>query len=132
MKRLIVLSALFLAASTGFALADADVGRSEYTVACAGCHGESGLGDGPFAGLLNIAVPGLTGLTQANDGEFPFLKTLMIVDGRTGIRGHGGPMPIWGDRYEASAVEQGDVYGAELIVRGRLLSLVEYLETIQQ
>ncbi|WP_085525144.1 hypothetical protein [Maritimibacter sp. HL-12] len=82
--------------------------------------------------MLNIHVPGLTGLSAANDGKFPFLDTLMAIDGRTGVRGHGSPMPIWGDRYVASALEDAGFHGSELIVRGRLMALVEYIESIQQ
>lgn len=132
MKRMMTFIAAILAATTLTAMAQEDPGETEYMVACAGCHGESGMGNGPFAEYLNLEVPGLTGLAAANEGEFPFLDTLMVVDGRTGVRGHGGPMPVWGDRYEASALDQVGVYGAELIVRGRLLSLVQYIESIQQ
>ena len=74
-------------------------------VACAACHGESGKGQGPFSQYLNIDVPSLTGLAAANEGEFPFLEAFQIVDGRTGVRGHGGPMPIWGDRFSVAARE---------------------------
>jgi len=133
MKKLLTYFALILSAYTTAAIADVDAGKEEYMTACAGCHGESAMGQGPFAEYLNIEVPGLTGLKAANDGEFPFLETLMIVDGRTGVRGHGaGPMPIWGDRFEAAALDKVGVYGAEMIVRGRLLSLVEYIASIQQ
>jgi len=131
-RKLLTLTAAFLAAMTLGAMAQEDPGKTEYMTACAVCHGESGLGNGPFAALMSIEVPGLTGFAAANDGAFPFLDVLMIVDGRTGVRGHGGPMPVWGDRYEQAALEQAGVYGAELIVRGRLLALVEYLESIQQ
>lgn len=131
-KKLLTLAAVLLAASTLGATAQEDPGKTEYMTACAICHGESGMGNGPFADILNIEVPDLTGLAAANDGEFPFLETMMTIDGRTGIRAHGGPMPIWGDRYEKSALDQVGVYGAEMIVRGRLLSLVQYLESIQQ
>jgi hypothetical protein len=48
------------------------------------------------------------------------------------VRAHGdSAMPIWGQRFAASAAESG-VYGSELEVRGRLLALVTYLESIQQ
>jgi mono/diheme cytochrome c family protein len=130
--KLIALTGAFLAATALGAQAQDDPGKDEYMIACAVCHGESGMGNGPFADVLNIEVPGLTGLSAANDGEFPFLETLMIIDGRTGVRGHGGPMPIWGDRYEQAALEDVGVFGAEMIVRGRLLALVEYIESIQQ
>ena len=108
-----------------------DAGRDEFMVACASCHGESGRGDGPFAKWLNIEVPGLTGLAAANDGEFPYLDVFMVVDGRTGVRGHGSTMPIWGDRYTASANETSGPYGSEVVTRGRIAVLVDYLESIQ-
>ncbi|MCE6953257.1 cytochrome c [Cereibacter sphaeroides] len=134
MKR-ISLAVLFMAAlAAGPALADKteEAGKAEYMVACAGCHGETGKGQGPFAPVLNIATPDLTQLTKRNDGQFPFQKTFMIIDGRTGVRGHGGPMPIWGDRYKPQAFEDRGPYGSELVIRGRILSLVLYLQTLQE
>ncbi|MEJ2001969.1 MAG: cytochrome c [Maritimibacter sp.] len=123
---------MFFAATTFAARAEDDAGKNEYMNACAICHGESAQGNGQFAELLNVDVPGLTGLTAANDGEFPFLKTMMIIDGRTGVRGHGGPMPIWGDRYQASMLEERGLVGAEIYARGRLVALVEYIQTLQE
>lgn len=133
MRKSLTIAATGLLALAGAAAAqDETAGRAEYMVACAGCHGESGMGDGPFAPLLNIEVPAVTGLAAANDGEFPFLETLMIIDGRTGVRGHGGSMPVWGDRFQETAEAVAGPYGSEVIARGRLLSLVYYLESIQQ
>jgi hypothetical protein len=129
MKRILIASALALAAAP--AIAD-ETGQQEYMVACAICHGESGKGDGPFAPLLSITTPGLTTLAKDNDGTFPFLDVLMVVDGRTGVRAHGdSAMPIWGERFRESAAEAGP-YGSELAARGRVLALVTYLETIQE
>ncbi|MDQ2089553.1 c-type cytochrome [Marimonas arenosa] len=133
MKNALIGAGLAVAAMTGSAAAEEVLGKQEYMVACAICHGESGKGNGPFAPVLNIETPSLTNLAAKNDGTFPFLETLMIIDGRTGVRGHdGGSMPIWGDRYSKSATELAGVYGSEAIVRGRLLSLVYYLESIQE
>lgn len=127
------LAATAMVLSVSAAYAQEATGEQEYLAACAGCHGESGMGDGPLASLLNIETPSLTTLAVNNDGKFPFLETLMIVDGRTGVRGHGGDMmPIWGDRFSTTARDLAGVYGSETIVRGRLLSLVYYLETIQE
>jgi mono/diheme cytochrome c family protein len=129
MKRILIAAGLALAAAP--AIAD-ETGQQEYMVACAICHGESGMGDGPFAPLLSITTPNLTTLAADNDGVFPFLDMLMVVDGRTGVRAHGdSAMPIWGERFKESAAEAGP-YGSELEARGRVLALVTYLETIQQ
>jgi mono/diheme cytochrome c family protein len=130
MKYILIAAGLAVAAAP--AIAAEETGKEAYMVACAICHGESAKGDGPFAPILNIQTPNLTTLAQQNDGVFPFLDVLMIVDGRTGVRAHGdSAMPIWGDVFTASAADAGP-YGAEVIARGRLLSLVYYLESIQE
>ncbi|HKL05576.1 MAG TPA: c-type cytochrome [Roseovarius sp.] len=108
-----------------------DAGKQEYMDACASCHGESGAGDGPLAELMTVPVPPLTGLSAANDGQFPMLAVIHTIDGRQGIRGHGYPMPVWGSRFKRD-IEDAGPYGAEAIVRGRLLSLAYYLESIQE
>ena len=112
------------------ALADI-VGEQEYTVACSGCHGESAMGDGPLADLLNIETPNLRTLAKANGGSFPFDAVLTTIDGRDGVRAHGSAMPIWGERFEASATsERGEP--ADLVAKGRILSLIYYLQSIQE
>lgn len=108
-----------------------DLGKTEYMNACASCHGESGAGDGPLAGLMTVPVPALTGLSAANDGQFPMLKVIQTIDGRQSIRGHGYPMPVWGSRF-SEELENTGPYGAEAIIRGRILSIAYFLETLQQ
>ena len=90
------------------------------------------MGDGPLAGLLKIETPNLTTLsTEKGSGDFPFEYVLWMVDGRKIIRAHGSAMPVWGERYQVSASSQrGET--AEMVARGRMLSLVYYLESIQQ
>jgi mono/diheme cytochrome c family protein len=115
---------------SGQGIADT-AGEQEYMVACAGCHGESGMGDGTLAGLLNISTPSLVELSQANDGVFPFEAVLTTIDGRDEVRAHGSAMPIWGERFQPSASrERGET--AEMVARGRILSLINYLQSIQQ
>lgn len=122
----------FMASILAISPALADVtGEYEYTVACAGCHGESGMGDGPLASLLNIATPSLVGLSRANDGAFPFEAILTTIDGRDGVRAHGSTMPVWGERFQASATSQRGE-SADMVARGRILSLVYYLQSIQE
>ncbi|WP_212525399.1 c-type cytochrome [Actibacterium sp. MT2.3-13A] len=124
-----VLAALSMLA--GAAHAD-DAGKDEFMQACAACHGESGVGDGPLAELMTVPVPNLTTLAQSNDGVFPMLEVIHVIDGRTGVRGHGYPMPVWGSRFKSEVVESMGEYGAEMVVRGRVLSIAYYLESIQQ
>lgn len=114
---------------TGAAFAD-DLGKELYMNSCATCHGESAAGDGPLAELMTVGVPALTGLSAANEGEFPMLKVIQTIDGRQGTRGHGYPMPVWGKRLARDL--DTDDYGSEEIIRGRILSIAYYLESLQE
>lgn len=109
-----------------------DTGRLEYMYSCSACHGETALGDGPVARYINVPTPSLTRLAAENDGEFPLLEVIQVIDGRSGLGPHGTIMPVWGTRYMASAVEDAGHFGAEVIVRGRILSIARYLESIQE
>lgn len=132
MKRALLLAGIILLTANLEASAQEAVGKNEYMVACAVCHGESAKGDGQFARVMSIDVPDLTSLSAQNDGVFPFLKVFMTVDGRTQIQGHGAPMPVWGERFSAAVGDDFGPHGSELVVRGRILSLVNYLETVQE
>lgn len=109
-----------------------DAGRLEYLYSCSACHGDTALGDGPVARFLNVKTPGLTTLAKNNDGVFPLLKVIQVIDGRTGVGPHGTLMPVWGERFMANEIGDAGPYGAEVIVRGRILTLAHYLETIQE
>jgi len=117
-----------LLAST--ALAE-ELGEEEYMNSCASCHGARADGDGPLSQLMTVKVPALTGLSADNDGKFPMLDVIQTIDGRSGVKGHGYPMPVWGKRFKDDVKSPGP-YGAEAILRGRILSLAYYLETIQK
>ncbi|MFD0979775.1 c-type cytochrome [Tropicimonas aquimaris] len=128
-------------------------GRAEYLGACASCHGVDAHGGGEVAKYLNVEVPDLTTLAERNGGVFPMLEVIHIIDGRSGVRGHGdetpvwgtgfrltdrealaasGEMPAWGDLFRSAIGEDAGPFGAETIVRGRMLSLALYLESIQK
>lgn len=113
------------------AMADT-AGELEYTHRCSACHGMTGQGDGSLADLMTVEVPDLTRISQRNDGEFPMLHIIEMIDGRSDIRAHGIPMPVWGDRFSIEIAPETSEYGAELIVRGRILALATYLQSIQQ
>ena len=112
---------------------DNSLGAAAYETACAVCHGVDARGGGEFADVLNVRPPDLTKLSQANDGVFPFLRVFQTVDGRTSIRAHGTPvMPIWGDTFKTQVGQSAGPMGAELLVRAKIVALVDYLETLQQ
>ena len=136
MKSMLIAGAIFGLMAT-VASAEERTGQEEYMVACAGCHGESGKGDGPAGALMTTKPSDLTKLTSTQgDGKFPFEYVLWIVDGRDMIQFHGSNMPVWGDRFMVSArvaeAESETPESRELVVRGRILSLVYYLGSIQQ
>ncbi len=82
-----------------------------YRDTCLACHAGSGAGSGAGTMLFD-----LTGLSAANGGQFPRVQVYQIIDGRSRVRAHGSPMPVWSDRFTP-----------ELI-----LELTEYLASIQQ
>ena len=109
------------------------VGAEAFRAACAVCHGQDARGGGEFAGVLTIQPPDLTRLTQANDGIFPYLKVFQTIDGRASLRAHGTPvMPIWGDTFARELGQTTGPYGSELLVRARIVALVDYLEALQR
>ncbi|WP_289052991.1 c-type cytochrome [uncultured Aliiroseovarius sp.] len=118
--------------SVGTAVAD-DLGKGEYLTYCASCHGADAMGGGAIAEFMSVRVPDLTKIAERNDGAFPFLDVVHMVDGRSGVMAHGTEMPVWGDRFTAETGEPmiGDL-SAIYEVRGRVLSLVSYLESIQK
>jgi hypothetical protein len=113
-----------------------NIGRQEFTRSCAACHGENAKGDGPLSELLVVAPPDLTSIRKRHGGKFPASWVYRIIDGRTNIRPHGSSeMPIWGDRYRADALRGLPLplnAGADAVVHGRILSLVYYLDLIQE
>ncbi|MBF9033766.1 c-type cytochrome [Rhodobacterales bacterium HKCCE2091] len=131
-KRSLTLVASAAILSVGMAAeAQESAGQHEFIQACASCHGADGRGDGPLAGHLAMELPDLTTITARNDGEFPMLDVIMTIDGRAARATHGFPMPVWGDRFETEAGMTFGPYGGELVVRGRILALAEYLHSIQ-
>ncbi|MDP4032532.1 MAG: cytochrome c [Pseudorhodobacter sp.] len=135
MKHTSILSLIVVTTALTFGPAqaqDPDVGALLYADFCAVCHGATGKGDGDMADVMTIPSPNLTLLSKNNDGVFPMLKVIHVIDGRTGIRAHGGPMPVFGRMFVPGGHGAGMDYGSVIEGRGRILSLAMYLETIQQ
>lgn len=131
-KRRLLASAMALGLGATGASAQSTAGMEEYIHSCAACHGLTGQGNGPVAEYMRVEVPDLTRLALANDGEFPMLQVIRIIDGRTGVRAHGSRMPVWGGRYLQAFTPETGVYGAELMVRARILALATHLDAIQE
>jgi hypothetical protein len=113
--------------------AEATNGAGLYRQHCASCHGSGGGGDGPIADKLRIAPPALTTLARRHAGTFPTEYVYRIVDGREERRAHGGrDMPVWGSYYGTQARwQRGNTPNTETVIRQRILTLIEHLESIQ-
>ena len=130
---LILLGAWALAAPA-IAADKTDVGKRQFDMSCASCHGVSGKGDGPMRPYLTVAPSDLTVLSKMNGGVFPLARVQEVIDGRTDVRAHGSrEMPVWGARYNAQAADYyfDTPYDPEAYVRGRILVLTDYLYRIQ-
>ncbi|MGI9227955.1 MAG: c-type cytochrome [Gammaproteobacteria bacterium] len=108
-------------------------GQKEFQERCAICHGEEGKGDGPYSFALVFKPSDLTKLLLENEGQFPFLETYLIIDGREMVKYHGTRlMPIWGDRYRQESWSAVSPEYANTLVRGRILELLFYIYSIQE
>jgi len=109
-----------------------EAGKREFQRSCATCHGIDAKGDGPTASTLNVKPTDLTQLSKNHGGVFLFWQIYDKIEGSDEfiIRGHGTrEMPFWGDRFH---LEPGTSEEYQMGVRGRLLSLVHYLQSIQE
>jgi mono/diheme cytochrome c family protein len=95
----------FLAGLLLLALQRADAappaGEILYRRYCAACHGVDGRGDGPAAAALCPRPPDLTRLGTSEP------ELMRQIDGRRAIRAHGtAAMPVWGEVFEQSLIEE--------------------------
>lgn len=104
-------------------------GKALYDSYCVACHGPGGRGDGPLAADLPVAPVDLTLLSQANDGVFPYSEVMAQI---YGYPGRYAVMPEFGPLLSGPSVIWKDEEGVEVRTPKALLSLAQYLETIQQ
>ena len=135
------LSAVFAAAAQA---EDFDAGKAEFQSWCASCHGTDGKGKGPVSEQLKVPPPDLTILTKKNNGVFPTNAVYETIYGSKTIPAHGTrEMPIWGERFNPIMNLPHIVdptYDAldpsrelrEVVVRTRILAVIDYLSRIQQ
>lgn len=104
-------------------------GQENFQRLCAACHGLTGKGDGPVAGVLATVVPNLTTIAERNGGVFPRAIIKNVIDGRWTIDAHGTRrMPVWGYEFWIS---EGAGDFSEIRVSKILDELVNYLVSIQ-
>lgn len=101
-------------------------GKVTYRIYCQNCHGDAGRGDGRVAQWLSVKPTDLTQITRKSNGTFPFDRIYRVIDGREEVAVHGmRDMPIWGQLFVETS-------GNEDQVRGKILQLIRYLESIQE
>ena len=133
----LTLSAIALALISGVTYAQTkkiDLGQQEYVENCAVCHALSGKGGGPYVEFLRKSPPDLTQMAKTNGGVFPVNRVYETIEGAN-VPSHGSrDMPIWGMDYRIKAAEYFvDVpYDSEAYVRARILTLLEYINRLQQ
>ncbi len=109
-----------------------DLGKVEYHLRCASCHGSDGKGDGPVADQLKTPPADLTELAKKNGGVFPLSAVYEKIDGRQEVKAHGPrDMPVWGYLYLPSALNQKQPQ-SWLFLDTRILALADYLYRIQE
>ncbi|WP_179130982.1 c-type cytochrome [Candidatus Entotheonella palauensis] len=106
------------------------IGRQLYERYCSACHGMDGQGQGPVAFDLRTEPADLTQIAKRRGGKFPVAEIAAFIDGRADVRAHGSrDMPVWGERF-GEQVGGGSL--GEEVVRGNLLVLIQYLQSLQQ
>jgi len=123
---------------------EADVGKSEFQSSCASCHGADGKGNGPLREQLKTRPSDLTVLARNNNWVFPATALYETIDGSKTVPAHGNrEMPIWGERFNPiislpHSVDPsywklaGPDQSPEVVVRKRILAVIDYLGRIQQ
>lgn len=109
-----------------------EAGKREFQRSCATCHGVDAKGGGPTANMLNVKPADLTQLGKQHGDVFLFWRIYEKINGKdeAPIRGHSTrEMPVWGERFRIDATASDE---RQMSVRGRILSLVHYLESIQE
>jgi mono/diheme cytochrome c family protein len=134
--------------TAGFAAAaqaeDFDIGKWEFQSSCASCHGPDAKGKGPVSEQLKAPPPDLTILAKNNNSVFPTEAVYQTISGLRRMAAHGShEMPIWGFRFNplVSVPQDADpaywkLLGPEkspdMVVRTRILAVIDYLNRIQE
>jgi len=123
---------------------DFDIGKLEFQSTCASCHGTDGKGKGPVSEQLKAPPSDLTMLAKNNNGAFPTNAVYETIYGSKTIPAHGTrEMPVWGERFNPIVnlphyvdpsywKKAGPEQSPEVVVRARILAVIDYLSRIQQ
>ena len=108
-------------------------GSEAFKLKCASCHGDNAKGKDAASIDLEVNSPDLTKIAERNNGKFPVARVYAIIDGREVVEEHGSrSMPAWGDLFLTETIWEGCSQIDEIIVRGRIMELILYLDSIQE
>lgn len=134
-KAQLIIFGITLISTGALAQQKIDFGKQEYEAKCASCHGVSGRGDGPLAGLLKKSPSDLTQLAKKNGGVLPTGRLFDVIEGNN-VPSHGTrDMPVWGREFRIEDAqylkEARGNYDPTALVRARILMLLEYIDRLQ-
>ena len=109
---------------------DIEAGSALFQQHCAACHGARATGDGPMTGILSIAPPDLTALTE--NGVFPLADVVRRIDGLDMLLAHGGPMPLFGEILEGRDAVIEDADRVPVFTSNAVLEIARYLSSLQR
>jgi len=135
-----VLVALFAATALAFGSAQqstltlkaaktpANDGKQMFVSYCAPCHGVDGKGQGAVASQLVVRPTNLTQLSKNNNGVYPELHVLSVIQLGAPVQAHGvKDMPVWG-----AVLGSMDHAGTSQDLRAlRAENLERYVKTLQ-
>ena len=119
------------------------MGKTEYLSSCGACHGSDAKGKGQLADELKVAPADLTQLAKKNGGVFPVHAVSKKINGKQEVKAHSPrDMPVWGSRYIPFPIAPNQAFepktpqsypsDPEPVIRGRILSLIDYRYRIQE
>lgn len=107
-------------------------GRAAFVDNCAACHGEDAKGDGPMATSLAKRPANLTTLAARHGGTFPRDYVMSTIDGYRRGQHFSAAMPVFGEGDLGPLVMVGNADGTTTPTPALLLSLADYLQSVQQ
>lgn len=108
-------------------------GAKTFEIKCASCHGHDAMGESDTSQKVAVDAPNLRKITERNNGRFPVSRIYAVIDGREIVEGHGTRvMPVWGDLFLSDTIWEGCSQVEEQLVRGRIMELILYLDSIQE
>lgn len=108
-------------------------GAKTFEIKCASCHGLNATGKNESSKNGEVIAPDLRKISERNNDQFPVSRVYAIIDGREVVQQHGTRvMPVWGDLFLSDTIWEGCSQVEEQLVRGRIMELILFLDSIQE